>query len=243
MLTLGDGGAIYTSSDCSYITIQNNIISDVIGCSEATPLWGGTYSSWSSANGIYLDAGGGNNVVKDNTIIRAQSMALMSNYNTRNNTIRNNTCYDCASNDGGYYIFVGINTATNDGGHVITKNIFLSTNGKTNISQFKDFSSALHSPGVLDSNYYLNPHGGPISFETLLNNSGTWVTSRYTYAGWQNLTGQEAHSKYIIPASYKRDTLFVNSTASPVTVSLPPVLFQDCGRAIDQLTGATARRP
>ncbi|MBN1396637.1 MAG: right-handed parallel beta-helix repeat-containing protein [Bacteroidetes bacterium] len=227
MMTLADGSAIYLGSNSSYAAIQNNIISNVEGHSEGAPSYGGIYESWNSSNGIYLDNGSSNNIVTDNTIIRAKSMALMTNCGSHNNTLSKNTCYDCASNAGGFFLFVGVNTATNDGGHVITKNIFYPGSNKQPMLQFKDVSSVIHSPGIMDSNYYCNPYGYTYPFETLLYKSSAWSAGKYTFAGWTALSGLDTHSKYIVPESTKRDTMFVNSTASPVTVNLPPFLFND----------------
>ncbi|MBN1398737.1 MAG: right-handed parallel beta-helix repeat-containing protein, partial [Bacteroidetes bacterium] len=224
LMTLADGGAIYTGSGNSYVRIQNNVIVNVFGNSEGTGSW---TSTWNTANGIYLDYGSSDDIVQNNTIIRAGSMGLMANYNTRNHTFRNNTCYNCASNDGGYFLYLGINVSYNYGGHVITKNIFYPAYDNQRLIQVQDHSTTLHSPGIIDSNYYLNPHGNALPFETLIKKTSGWSVNKYTFSGWKALIGQEAHSKYIIPESYKRDTIFVNNTASPVTINLPPVVYYD----------------
>jgi parallel beta-helix repeat protein len=225
MLISCDGGAIYTGFGNSYVTIQNNIISDVLGDNEGTPNYGGINQSWTSAHGIYLDNGSSNDVVKNNTIIRANSDALMVNYGTHNHTLSNNTCYDCGSGRGGQFLYVAMNT-TNDGKHIITKNIFCPASKKQTIVQLQDSSAVLYSHGVIDSNYYLNPYGNTIPFETLLKPGG-WSENDYSFAGWKAATGLDAHTKYIVPASYQRDTIFTNSTANPVMVNLPPVIFYD----------------
>ncbi len=227
MVTMSDGGAIYTGSGSSYVTIQNNFISDVYGNNEATGLWGGSYQSWSTAVGIYLDGGSNNAIARNNTIIRAKSIALFVNYSTSNHTVTNNTAYDCASNTGGYFLFLALNTSLNDGGHSITNNIFYPASSNQKLVQIQDFSSVVHSPGILDNNYFLNPHGNANPFETQLNKSNGWWIDMYTFTGWKSLTGMEANSKYIIPESNKRDTIIFNSTANPITVNLPPFLYYD----------------
>ncbi len=89
MLTLADGGAIYTGSGSSYVTIQNNFISDVIGNNEGTDLWGGTYQSWTGAMGIYMDSGSRSTVLsKIIQLYGLNLMHLMMNCNTYNHTIR-----------------------------------------------------------------------------------------------------------------------------------------------------------
>ncbi|MBN1398008.1 MAG: right-handed parallel beta-helix repeat-containing protein [Bacteroidetes bacterium] len=226
MITLADGGAIYTGSSSSHVIISNNIIMDVHGKSEGVPGWRGINESWTSAMGIYLDAGSSYCTVKDNTIIRAKSMALFAGYNTKNHTICNNTAYDCASNAGGFFVHIVMNTPDN-AGHVITKNVFYPTSSKQRLFQFQDFSATLHSPGVIDSNYYFNSHGNTRPFETLLQKASGWSETYYTFPQWQKTTGFDANSKYIILKSSKLDTIFVNYTALPITINLPSVIYYD----------------
>jgi hypothetical protein len=223
MLTLCDGGAIYCGGQNT--TIQKNIISDVTGDNEGTPHESDIYRSWTSANGIYLDSATSHYVVKDNTIIRANSSALVVNYGTHDHTLRNNICYDCASGTGGSFLYIGMDTASNDGAHVITKNIFYPRSSKQMIVKLQDFDAVLHSPGTVDQNYYFSPSAVDHPFD-LMRKAGYWTEAEYSFLDWQNSTQLDPHSVATISNS-KDDSLFVNTTASEMTVVLGNLAYRD----------------
>ena len=54
-----------------------------------------------------------------------------------------------------------------------------------------------------------------------------WQETHNSFSQWQSATGLDAHSKFISHTSDKRDTIFVNTTAYPLTVNLPAVPFYD----------------
>jgi parallel beta-helix repeat protein len=223
MLKLADGGAIYTY-DGNAQTIRNNIISNSVGNKD-----GATHPEYKETNGIYLDGGSHDILVEGNTVSHVSTDGIYFQYFSYRNTIRNNMLMDCDLDTHGDFLNILQNTNYSYGQHVITHNVF---SPKTSIQRLvlleeDEVSSVLHSPGVIDSNYYLNPYGNTIPFGTLLNKSGGYSGDNYSFAGWKTATGLDAHSKYIIPASYQRDTVFINSTANPVMVNLPSVLFHD----------------
>jgi hypothetical protein len=225
MLTLSDGSAIYIGTGASYVTIQNNFISDAFGNNGGTSF---PNQDWSGANGIYLDGGSNNSIAKDNTIIRAKSSAIFINYSTSNHTVTNNTAYDCASVLGGYFLFLNFNVSSNDGGHSITNNIFYPASSNQKLVQIQNESASFYSPTVImNNNYFLNTRGNTTPFETQLHKSSGWWIDKYTFAAWKSLTGLEANSKYIITESNKRDTIIVNGTSSPITVNLPSTSYYD----------------
>jgi parallel beta-helix repeat protein len=226
MLKLSDGGAIYMYYGNANI-VRNNIVSNSVGNKDGT-----TSPGYKEANGIYLDNGSHDIIVEGNTVSHISTSGIFLQYDSYRNTIRNNMLLDCDLDTHGNSLYILQNALYSSGQHVITHNVF---GPKTAIQrlvilQQDQVVSVLDAPGIIDSNYYLNPYGNTIPFGTILNKSGGYTWDDYKFAGWQTLLagqGQELHSKYIIPASYKHDTVFVNNTASPMTVNLPAVLFSD----------------
>jgi hypothetical protein len=188
-----------------------------------------TDPQYKEANGIYLDGGSHDIIVEGNTVSRVGTVGIFIQYLSYHNTIHNNIVSDCDLDTHGNFLYALQNTNYSCGQHVITHNVF---NPKTAIQrlvilQEDEVSSSLHSPGVVDSNYYLNQYGNTIPFGTILNKPGGYSWNDYSFSGWKTATGLDAHSKHIVPASYERDTVFINSTAYPLTVNLPSVPFYD----------------
>jgi parallel beta-helix repeat protein len=226
MLKLSDGGAIYMYYGNAN-TVRNNIVTNSVGNKDGT-----TSPAYKEANGIYLDNGSHDIIVEGNTVSHISTSGIFLQYDSYHNTIRNNMIVDCDLDTHGNSLYILQNANYSSGQHIITHNVF---GPKTAIQrlvilQQDEVVSVLDAPGIIDSNYYLNPYGNTIPFGTILNKTGGYTWDDYKFAGWQTLLagqGQESHSKYIVPASYKHDTVFVNSTASPMTVNLPAVLFSD----------------
>jgi parallel beta-helix repeat protein len=226
LLKLSDGGGIYMYYGNANI-VRNNIVSNVVGNKEGT-----TSPDYKEANGIYLDNGSHDVIVEGNTVSHISTSGIFLQYDSYRNTIRNNMLLDCDLDSHGNSLYILQNSNYSSGQHIITHNIFSPKTAvqRLVILQQDEMVSALDVPGIIDSNYYLNPYGNNIPFGTILNKPSGYSWDDYKFAGWKTLlggVGQEANSKYIVPVSYKRDTVFVNNTGSPMMVNLPPVLFSD----------------
>jgi parallel beta-helix repeat protein len=240
MLNLADGGAIYMYGG-SANTVRNNIIYNSVGNKDGT-----TAPDYKKAHGIYLDNETHDVLVEGNTVSHISTSGIFLQYDSYRNTIHNNMFIDCDLDGHGNSLYIIQNANSSTGQHVITQNVFVPTNASQRLVILQEdvMSSSFDSPGVIDNNYYLNPYGNPIPFGTILNKSGGYSWSDYTFAKWQALfsgIGQETNSKYIVPASYQRDTVIINSTASPMTVNLPPVLFLDLDN--NSVTGSFTLAP
>ena len=237
VLRLADGGAIYTYQAFGH-TIRNNVVDRVVGGAGGMPE--GLYLD---AHGIYLDGTQTNHgtVVDGNTIMRAGSAGIYIQYGSYGHTIRNNTLYDCGSLLGGYFLNIQVDATMNFGQHVITKNIlYPGTATQTLVGVQEHTGSVFHSLGIIDSNYYCNPYGNSVPFYVLVNGS----YSKYSFAQWQAVTGQDAHSQTgsrslsgqgpgskgstkDSSSQTNQVQIFVNSTSQPMTVNLGSQLFRD----------------
>jgi parallel beta-helix repeat protein len=239
MLFLADGGGIYAYG-ASSITIRNNVISDVVGNVDGAPA---PDRSWPSAHGIYLDYGCHDFLIEGNTIIRAASDGMFVNYAGYGNTLRNNVLYDCARNSGTYFIQVDQNTTLNYGQNVIKRNIIYPGDITQKMVLIQEWTGGvLHSPGIIDSNYYCNPYGDATPFKVYLVEPN--LPSRYSLEAWKTATGQDVHSaagsqtlsgqgsgskgKVKGPSSTTNQAaVYVNSTAQQKTVNLGSESFRD----------------
>lgn len=143
-----DGGAIYgwQNSVAPGNYIRNNIILNAVGVPE------GTNADYHSAHGIYVDDGGENLVIENNTVYKCRLGIFI--HNSRNLKIRNNTVFDNI-----YQL-----TLKKKGGYAIIDCDFI--NNKLVCGELyknKDVQYCLYEQYVdmgtnrFDSNYYVNP--------------------------------------------------------------------------------------
>ena len=193
MLTMADGGALYSLGTNGAITTngiwRNNIIKNVVGNNAGVP-----QPSWTNATGIYLDMKSYRMRIEDNTIFRAHEIGIYIQIDSYLDTVRGNVLYDCASDPGGVFCEIDLDTTYHYGQNIITRNVFFPTNSQQLLMRVKDPTTSPHSPGTLDSNYWCNPYGNMLPFETLLFD-GSWHYTRISYAQWKALWGQDQHSK------------------------------------------------
>lgn len=214
-----DGGAIYAYSQ-DYVTTyggiwRNNIIDNVVGNLDGEP------NNWDAARGIYLDSYCYNMRIEGNTVMHATGSGIFANFGCYNNEFRNNILYGTG---GSFCLYIRQDVSTSYGGNIVKGNrIYRLVNGVTQLGVQFMANGSFQPLGILDSNYYgsrqISDKVACVYFP-----SGNTL---YSLPDWQTFSGQDAHSKFINPPSYQRDTIFVNSTASPVTVNLPPVLYYD----------------
>lgn len=153
-----DGGAIYgwQNSVAPGNYIRNNIITNAVGAPEATNV------DYHSAHGIYVDDGGENLIIENNTVYKCRLGIFI--HNSRNLKISNNTIYDniyqlCMKKKGGYAII-----------DCDIKNNKLACG---QLYKDKDVQYCLYEQyvdmgtNIFDSNYYVNPfRAKPIYYYT-----------------------------------------------------------------------------
>lgn len=92
-LTLNDGANLYSFAAGPGVThhsvFRNNIVRYSVGDSKATP------NNPNLAFGIYLDNNSHDMLVEGNTVISTGASGIVNNDASFNNTIRNNTIFDC----------------------------------------------------------------------------------------------------------------------------------------------------
>jgi hypothetical protein len=220
VLKLCDGGGIYTygQNNRTYGGVwRNNIVENIIGNADA---YSGSYSS---VFGIYLDFLSHDMTVEGNTVINSGSNGIFTQYNDYNNTFRNNIVYI----SGDHSIYHNIDTAYNYGGNTIVGNVFFHKKAGQAVFQLVDLSNTYHGPGVLDSNYYCHTKAD-YAVNRLYFNAN--ASNEFTLEQWQSFCGQDAHSKTMYAgysAEDNPDTIFVNRTSAPHTVSLAPYTYRD----------------
>ena len=123
MEELNDGGAIYVSGQQPGSLIKNNYIHDIMFTDKHL------HKDGSSLDGIYLDEGGKEFIVKDNIVCRVETGLLL--HRSANNLITNNIFVDSGSYDLYFsrYTIGGLGAARDwkQPGNKFTKNIIYST--------------------------------------------------------------------------------------------------------------------
>lgn len=158
---------------------------------------------------VYLDESANGIQITGNTVYNCQRGIYLNNaYNVQ---ILNNTAY---SNT--YGILMDKRDSTLPSNIVMKNNIFLA---QTSVQRaLWDLTSKLPSmptPFTSDSNYYARPINDSLTIQTYLNS----VFTQRTFAQWQALNGQDAHS-HKSPVSItdtSKIVFFYNPTSSPIT--------------------------
>ncbi|WP_369753141.1 right-handed parallel beta-helix repeat-containing protein [Flavobacterium sp. WC2409] len=151
-ISLNDSGGIYLNNNINDVggtIIESNFISNTIGELQGAP------SSRNLANGIYIDVGSHNVIVKNNTIFDINGSGLFINYTAGNNLIYKNIVSNCGLSE--FYI----------AGHpssspklTIDSNVFISS--KNASSSHKMFNSEYTKKytasdiGVFKHNYFVS---------------------------------------------------------------------------------------
>jgi uncharacterized repeat protein (TIGR02059 family) len=181
LLTLNDGGGIYTAAEGISRKIDGNIILNVIGNTAGTP-----YPDRHIARGIYLDVKSTNVIVTNNTVANCNEAGYMI-HRAHDNKIENNTAFN-----NGYGMYFQNNSESNIRNNSLKNNLFIAK-GSTQLA-LKFFSLADDIPkfGTADNNHYARP----IDDGNVIHTSSPSTGSKYrTLAGWQSFTGQDRNSK------------------------------------------------
>lgn len=213
LLTVNDGGGIYTAAEGVSRKIDGNIITNVIGNTTGTP-----YPDRHIARGIYLDVNSTNVIVTNNTVANCNEAGFMI-HRAHENRIENNTGFN-----NGYGMFFQNSSGSSIRNNSLKNNLFIAK-GPTQISlKFYSVADDILSFGTADYNYYTRPVDDDDVFHTYSPSTG----AKYrTLAGWQSFTNQDKNSKksaITVSDTSKIDFHYNPSTSNKViTLSQPMV--------------------
>lgn len=149
-LTLNDGANLYCYAAGPNVThhsiFRNNIVRYSVGDSHATP------GNPNLAFGIYLDNNSHNMLVEGNTVIATGASGIVNNDASFNNTIINNTIYDCKEG-------IGFAEWANLGrlyGLVVENNTVVSLTPKQKAISITNYLAPQLAFGQLANNRYIN---------------------------------------------------------------------------------------
>ena len=187
--TVGDGGGIYTNGNDGFVgkKIIGNIVSNGYGSN------GGTTSPVPrAANGIYIDEGGSNVEVSDNTVFNCVSNGIYIHQShelvVRRNTVYNNAGSQLSIVDDQSYADRVRNLTVNN-------NILFAKNASQFVLYNASTSDDLMQFGTYDSNYYARPFdlGGIIRTQYKVPNGE--VNASFDLSAWSyKFNGRDNHS-------------------------------------------------
>jgi uncharacterized repeat protein (TIGR02059 family) len=213
LLTLNDGGGIYTAAEGVARKIDGNIITNVIGNTAGTP-----YPGRHIARGIYLDVNSTNVIVTNNTVANCNEAGYMI-HRAHDNRIENNTAFN-----NNYGMFFQNSSGSSIRNNSLRNNLFIAKSATQFSLKFYSVADDISSFGTADYNYYARPANDSDVFQTYSPSTGS--KSR-TLAGWQSLTNQDKNSKksaVTVSDTSKIDFHYNPSTSNKViTLSQPMV--------------------
>ena len=213
---LQDGGGIYTGGLSYGNVITGNIVLNGIGAFAGT-----NSTSYTPANGIYMDDNAKNVEITDNTMANCAGNGILL-HNASYITITSNTVYNNKIQ------FYTQDDATNDAitNCLLTNNIFLSKDANQYVVNLITLQATLPTMGTFDNNYYARPIDDNQTFY-LQPNGWSNPLYHYTLTQWQAYSGQDANSHKSPQAITMTDDLQfeynATTTAKTVTLSRPMI--------------------
>lgn len=233
-----DGGGIYCinrpfspSHDTRDCLIQNNIVRNIIGSSDAKE---GTGDNNYLMAGIYIDNGTTNTTVDNNTVETTRNMCLLVNMDTRDNVFTNNTFIGATDDQvvmfrelQSFLGFQGVNSMYKKAiGNTFNGNICVTRLATVQPVAAKSFDSSVNATytpfeeGEADNNHYVNPYSTTIG----LHNS-----TDCDLAAWKTAVGADANSTeysnfltYVNEATALNDIkIEINDTDAAVEFNIP----------------------
>jgi hypothetical protein len=235
-LLLEDNGGIYTNGNINSTNgtvIEENIVTNSIGNINGIP----TKEVW--ANGIYLDVNSQGVTVRNNTIAYISGSGLFFNYTSGNNSIYENTVYQCGMSE---LLIAGHPKAP----HLKIKNNILVANSKSNdhvvFRSDKTSSFSLDQIGDISDNYIINPLKKAV-VSIKYRNAG--ALKKLNVKDW-NRTMKKTVNNYEkfsdeMNESRKTVNFYVNKTGSAKKYNLPSGSFYDVVNKV--YTGAVTVAP
>jgi uncharacterized repeat protein (TIGR02059 family) len=208
LLTLNDGGGIYTAAEGVSRKIDGNIITNVIGNTEGTP-----YADRHIARGIYLDVNSTNVNITNNTVAFCAEGGYMI-HRAHENKLDNNTAYN-----NGYGMFFQNSSGSSIRNNTLTNNIFFAKSASQLALKFYSVADDIPAFGTADNNCYARPADDDDVFHTYSPSTG----SKYrTLASWQSFTSQDRNSRKspVSVSDTSKIDFYYNPTTSNKTYAL-----------------------
>ncbi|MBE0676433.1 MAG: right-handed parallel beta-helix repeat-containing protein, partial [Bacteroidales bacterium] len=205
LLTLNDGGGIYTAAEGVSRKIDGNIILSVKGNTDGTP-----YPDRHIARGIYLDVNSTNVIITNNTVAHCTEGGYMI-HRAHENKLENNTAYN-----NGYGMFFQNSSGSSIRNNALTNNIFFAKAASQLALKFYSVADDIPSFGTADNNYYARPVDDNDVFHTYSPSTGNKFRA---LASWQSFTNQDRNSKkspVTVSDTSKIDFYFNPSTSNRV---------------------------
>ncbi|MCO6501136.1 MAG: right-handed parallel beta-helix repeat-containing protein [Vicingus serpentipes] len=187
VLTLDDGGGIYTYTGNSSRTFVNRkIIDNIVLNAEGAPE-GTDDPNYIPAEGIYLDDNAADVKVTGNSIANCGSTGIFL-HNAKDIDLKKNTVYNATKKQLSLAHDTYGNAITNCN---ITGNIFFSKTNNQLVSRISSIANDLNTTGIFDSNYYCRPFDDNLIITT----SQASSSDIYSLESWQTALGQDQYSK------------------------------------------------
>lgn len=218
-MTKSDGAGLYVwngnKQPMSNLKLLNNIIYRAIGAPE-----GSIYTTYSGANGIYLDDCSQNIEIKGNTVFDCFGIGIFL-HATTNVVVEDNTSY---GNREGQFVIAHNNNFCTTRDNIVQNNIFVSKNAVQSVARYESVENDLNLYGVFDNNYYARPFDDIIKIGAGYRdpNYGNVINGDISLFEWQALYGKDTKSKgsplqykdytiHSVSNAYKLNSTFANS--------------------------------
>lgn len=212
LLRMSDGGGIYCwGQNANYTfnnTLRNNIIINVVGNSEGTPV------KWSPiACGIYIDQKSHHITIESNTVLKARE-GIRINDESHHNRIVGNTCYD---NKYGLVFNEFFMPGTLVGCEAYG-NILFSKKSDQRALLVESVLREGFRPVTLDGNTYAGYGDLPVIVEKSVKD-GVEREQEFSLQQWREYYGQDAQSKTI--TNGQDSVILVNEGKTPGNFKIP----------------------
>ncbi len=218
LLTLNDGGGIYTAREGTSRKIDGNIVLRVIGNTDGTP-----YPGRYIARGIYMDVNSTNVIVTNNTIAYCNEAGYMIHC-AQKNRIEFNTGFD-----NGYGFYFQNSSGSSIRENRLNNNQFISKDAAHPALKLFSVSDDLTLFGTADNNYYARPVADDNTIHTQSPSIGN---KKRTLADWQSFSGQDKNSKKssVTVSDTSKIKFYYNATTSNRVVSLSQPMVDVTGK-------------
>ncbi len=228
LLTLNDGGGIYTAREGISRMIDGNIILRVIGNTAGTP-----YPGRYIARGIYLDVNSTNAFVTNNTVADCNEAGYMI-HRAQKNRIENNTGFN-----NGYGMYYQNSSGSSIRENRMNGNLFISKGAEQPALKLFSVSDDLILFGTADNNHYARPVADDNTIHTYSPATGN---KKRTLADWKSFSGQDKNSKKsaVTVSDTSKIQFHYNATTSGRVIMLSQPMVDVTGK---KYTGSLTLQP
>lgn len=240
-LATSDGGGIYTGgfyAGPEKDHIHHNIFVDAFGCLTmdkyhdiGVPVTIERYSGESS--GIYVDGGGNNRIIEQNTVIGSQ-MAGIFLHGAPGNLVQNNTLYGNKVTQ--VYLVGRTDERMRLVDDVVLNNIMFATDAQQRTLYLTTYYDDIHF-GWSDRNYFYNPYANAhIYLDRYSASQGGQICRTLSLDEWRALSGYDGNSRefsylsqlpQVTLRSPTKSEIVYNASLDIISVDLEPDLYCD----------------